>query len=148
MDDLVGSRGEAICYVLLTKHHAGRGAIFRPQFLGDKWPVVDFIVELVSVGSSIPFFFVQVRSTRAGYTPRTKQLRVKASSAQVTALASYPAPTYIVAIDEVTETGYKYQNRNTLSLETSVFVWTSSTDSVEAVSQMIIYFGFGTYRVG
>ena len=106
MRDAVGQRGEAIFYVLMTEFHGSAGPIFRPQFLGDKWPSVDYIVELQSAGPTTPFFFVQVRSTREGYTLRERRLKIKLTREQVRGLASYPAPTYIVGIDEVNEQGY------------------------------------------
>ncbi len=47
MSNELGQRGEALFYVLITKSYGRVKPIFRPQFLGDKWPTVDFIVELV-----------------------------------------------------------------------------------------------------
>ena len=106
VSDAIGRRGEAIFVVLMTEFHSTRGPIFRPQFLGDKWPVADYIVELERAGSQIPYFFVQVRTTREGYTTRERRLKVRVSQEQVVALAAYPAPTYIVGIDEREEVGY------------------------------------------
>lgn len=62
MRDALGQRGERIFEVLITKFHSDDGLIFKPQFLGDKWQYVDFIVELVGAGSYIPYFFVQVKT--------------------------------------------------------------------------------------
>lgn len=70
------------------------------------WPGVDFIVELIGAGSVTPFFFVQVRTTRQGYTGQGKRLRVGVSAGAVRVLAGYPAPTYLAGIDEVQEMGY------------------------------------------
>jgi hypothetical protein len=106
VSDAIGRRGEAIFVVLMTEFHSARGPIFRPQFLGDKWPVADYLVELERAGSQIPYFFVQVRTTREGYTKRERRLRVRASQEQLATLAAYPAPTYIVGIDELEEVGY------------------------------------------
>jgi len=64
MRDALGQRGEAIFTVLMTEFHSHAGPIFKPQFLGDKWQYVDFIVELVGAGKSVPYFFVQVKTTR------------------------------------------------------------------------------------
>ena len=101
-----GARGEAIFYVLMTEFHSEAGPIFRPQFLGDKWPTVDFIVELLGAGSGVPFFFVQVRTTRAGFTARQRRLKVGVSRHSLRRLGMLPAPTYVVGIDEVGEAGY------------------------------------------
>jgi hypothetical protein len=80
---------------------------FRPQFLGDKWPNIDFIVELMDASTAMtPYFFVQVKATRQGYTKRTHRLKVKVPKSSIEQLASYPAPTYLVGIDELDEMGY------------------------------------------
>jgi hypothetical protein len=66
--DVLGLRGEALFGALILRSHPTKGFLFRPQFLGDKWPVADFIVELEGVEDIRPFFMVQVRATSAGYT--------------------------------------------------------------------------------
>jgi len=104
MTNELGQRGEALFYVLITKSYGRMKPIFRPQFLGDKWPIVDFIVELV--GAITLYFFVQVKTTRDGYTKRTNRLKVQVSADDMCKLASYPAPTYIIGIDEIKEEGY------------------------------------------
>lgn len=106
MRNALGARGEAIFYVLMTEFHSAAGPIFRPQFLGEKWPTVDFIVELLGTGPGVPFFFVQVRTTRAGFTARHRRLKVGVSQGSVRRLGTLPAPTYVVGIDEVGEMGY------------------------------------------
>lgn len=106
MSDAIGQRGEAIAYVLLTKLHPTRGQLFRPQFLGDKWPFVDYLVALEDAGPLTPFFFVQVKTTRKGYTAKGKRLKVNVSESHIFGLASYPAPVYIIGVDEVSEAGY------------------------------------------
>jgi len=102
----LGQRGETIFFNLISKFHSNQGPIFRPQFLDAKWPTVDFIVELLGAGVTTPYFFVQVKATREGYTRRANRLKVKVSEKKVRELASYPAPTYIVGIDEIKERGY------------------------------------------
>ncbi len=103
----IGQRGESIFYVIITRLYGRALPCFRPQFLGDKWPNVDFIVELMDVPSGMtPYFFVQVKATRQGYTKRTHRLKVKVPKPHIQQLASYPAPTYLVGIDECEEMGY------------------------------------------
>lgn len=105
--DATGQRGEALFYVLITKLHGRPEPIFRPQFLGDKWPSVDFIVELTNSSSTvIPFFFVQVKTTRQGYTKSSRRLKVRVAPKDAKRLVSIPAPTYVVGIDEVNEMAY------------------------------------------
>ncbi|HBE19011.1 MAG TPA: DUF4365 domain-containing protein [Cyanobacteria bacterium UBA11149] len=106
MRDALGQRGEAIFTVLMTEFHDQSRPIFKPQFLGDKWQYVDFIVELVGTESIIPYFFVQVKTTRTGYTKKLNRLKVKVPQDSIRGIAAYTAPTYIVGIDEVTEKGY------------------------------------------
>ncbi|MFO5476742.1 MAG: hypothetical protein ACLBM2_23110 [Dolichospermum sp.] len=77
MRDALGQRGELIFSLLMTEFHSDAGPIFKPQFLGDKWQYVDFIVELIGAGSYIPYFFVQVKTTRQGYTKKDTRWNVK-----------------------------------------------------------------------
>ncbi|MBI4748802.1 MAG: DUF4365 domain-containing protein [Acidobacteria bacterium] len=106
MSNEIGQRGEAIFFVLLTKSFGRPYPIFRPQFLGDKWPAVDFIVELIGSGDQTLYFFAQVKTTRDGYTKQKHRLKVQVSAEGIQKLASYPAPTYIFGIDEVKEEGF------------------------------------------
>lgn len=106
MRDALGARGESLFHLLMTPFPLGGSPIFKPQFLGDKWQYLDFIVELVGADSYIPYFFVQVKTTRQGYTKKENRLKVKVEEESVIGIASYPAPTYIVGIDEIQEVGY------------------------------------------
>ncbi|MDQ2688369.1 MAG: DUF4365 domain-containing protein [Armatimonadota bacterium] len=104
--DSLGERGEAIFRLLITEFDGASRPMFRPYFLGDKWPAVDFIVELIGVSTAVPYFFVQVKATRSGYTQRRSRLKVKVDAGDVAALAAHPAPTYIVGIDEEAKVGF------------------------------------------
>lgn len=105
--DLIGARGEALFFSMLLKPVRARppgvpsdGFLFSPQFLGEKWPLTDHIVELRIAGSATtPFFFVQVRTTNSGYTRRDNRLKVGIDATKIQGLAAYPAPTYIAGID-------------------------------------------------
>ena len=44
-NDALGQRGESILYTTITSFH-GSAPLFQPAFLGEKWPVADFVVEL------------------------------------------------------------------------------------------------------
>jgi hypothetical protein len=92
---------------LITRKHPTRGYLFdHPRFLGEKKRTIDFHVELFHDESLIPFFFVQVKSTAEGYTAKEHRLKVQATAIMMKRLATYPAPTYIVGIDESGECGY------------------------------------------
>lgn len=106
MRDALGQRGEWLFSLLITEFHSNASPIFKTQFLGDKWHYIDFIIELVGAGSYIPYFFVQVKTTRQGYTKKDKRLKVNVEKESIIGIASYPAPTYIVGIDEIQEVGY------------------------------------------
>jgi hypothetical protein len=92
--------------ILMTAFESGGQPLFRPQFLGDKWPYVDFFVELLGHDDIKPFCFVQVKTTRLGYTKRQNRLKIGVSEDRVRGLVAYPAPTYLVGIDEWQEQGY------------------------------------------
>src|SRR6516162_8561794 len=59
----VGDRGESIFELAIMDYSRLPAPLFRPTFLGDKWPAVDFLVELTGVRGMTPVFFVQVKST-------------------------------------------------------------------------------------
>lgn len=106
MRNELGQRGENLFSVIITRFYGRRQPIFRPQFLGDKWPTSDFIVELI--GDTIiltPYFFVQVKTTRQGYDTQNR-LKVQISATEMQKLASLPAPTYLVGLDDINEKGY------------------------------------------
>ncbi|QDU18374.1 DUF4365 domain-containing protein [Urbifossiella limnaea] len=92
-----GSRGEAECHILLSELCGRRDPLFRPQFLGDKHPALDFLVILLDRPEF--YFFVQVKATRLGYTKNPRRLRVSLEQAEVDQLVACPAPTYLVGVD-------------------------------------------------
>ena len=106
MRQILGKRGEAIFTSVLTEFHANRGPLFDPTFLGDRWPAVDFFVELEGTPFPRPFFFVQVRTTSLGYTKKRRRLRAKIPTSAMARLRRYPVPTYVVGIDEGEPRGY------------------------------------------
>ena len=101
--DDIGTLGQNACTVHLTKLHVGWKALFKVHYLGDKSPTFDFLVQLNGVERTLPlpFFLVQVKATRRGYSsdgghPR---LRVRLSASEVTKMASCPIPTYLVGVN-------------------------------------------------
>ncbi len=104
--DLLGRRGEYIAFTRLAEVcQADELPYFDPYFLGDKWPLFDALVELVGAGNKTPYFFAQVKSTRQGYTT-TGRLKVEVKKSDVVAMIQYPAPTYVIGIDEKLERAY------------------------------------------
>jgi hypothetical protein len=107
--DYIGGRGEAIAYMRLSKVcRRNNLPYFFPHYLGEKCPTFDFLVELVGAGKRTPFFFVQVKTTTKGYTRRSvpPRLRVKVSAEDVRRMAAFPAPTYVVGVDETAERAF------------------------------------------
>src|SRR5947209_4472161 len=95
--DDIGSRGEAIFSVRITDFCGGSRPYFRPYFLGEKARTFDYLVQLVGAGRKTPFFFVQVKTTRLGYTKKhPRRLRVSMPGIDVKRFSSLPAPTYLV----------------------------------------------------
>ncbi len=83
-------------------------SIFPSAFPRRESATLDYLIELVGAGERTPFFFVQVKTTREGYTRRKRTLRLKIglSRRDVHRLALFPAPTYVIGIDERQEVGY------------------------------------------
>jgi hypothetical protein len=98
MKDVLGQRGEALFYVMISKFNNHAQPLFRPQFLGDKYPSIDFMVELVNyTGKMIPYFFVQVKTTRRGYTSNNR-LKLQVHKDDILRLSLFPAPTYFINV--------------------------------------------------
>lgn len=104
--DDIGSRGEFIFCTRIMDFCGRNLPYFRPHFLGEKAQTFDYLVELVDAPSGIPFFFVQVKATRKGYTKGKARLKVGMAGADVRRFSLLPAPTYLVGIDESEEVGF------------------------------------------
>lgn len=106
--DEIGSRGEYI-FCARIMNFCGRSLpYFRPHFLGEKAQTLDFFVELLDVGERTLFFFAQVKTTRKALTRKDRRLRVEMAATDVKRASQVPAPTYLIGIDEGTETGYVF----------------------------------------
>src|SRR4051794_4787549 len=104
--DHMGRRGETISFVRLTEVcQANDMPSFLPHFLGDKCPLFDILVELVGAGDKTPYFFAQVKSTRLGHNTKSR-LRVEVPKDDVLKMARYPAPTYVIGVDEKEEKAF------------------------------------------
>jgi hypothetical protein len=107
--DAIGKRGESIVVNLLTRPNRNGEPLFQPQFLGDKYPMIDFFVELLGVPTApTPLFLVQAKTTTRGLTARERKLRIQVTPAQMNGLVAYPAPTYIIGIDDPAEQAYLF----------------------------------------
>ena len=105
--NFVGERGEILAYARLTDYQGLPRPLFRPYFLGAKAQTIDYLVELEGAGHVFtPYFFVQVKATAKIERQPGRNLRVKVSLKDIKLLVRYPAPTYILGIEERTEQGF------------------------------------------
>jgi hypothetical protein len=95
--DVTGSRGEKILELWLTDYKEFRGPLFRPGFLSEKWPTIDFYVELRAVRKRKPYFFAQAKATT---TALSGGLRISTKRKDIELLLRIPGPTYIFGIHE------------------------------------------------
>lgn len=101
--DVVGSRGEILFELAITQYKAFRRPLFRSRHLGEKWPTVDFFVEIRG-GKKRPFFFVQVKSRTAKATGKFFTVQIKGRDYD--RMLKIPAPTYLVGVDEPSKKVY------------------------------------------
>jgi len=76
LSEITGSRGEAILELSLTEYKDFVSPLFRPGFLGDKWPTIDFYVELRNIKGRTPYFFAQAKSSSGALLSKSKSLRI------------------------------------------------------------------------
>ena len=79
MSNDIGKIGERIFTVLIGRYFDQQGYLFDPIFLGDKYPTVDFYVDLLNNQDEKGFFFVSVKTTIQGYSADKKKLKIKAN---------------------------------------------------------------------
>jgi hypothetical protein len=104
--DLIGKRGEAIVCACLTEFGSKQIPYFDPHPLGEKCPTFDYLVELLGVGDTPAYFFVQVKATRQGYTKQTANLKRSVDASDVRKMVRCPVPTYVIGVDEPAELAY------------------------------------------
>ncbi len=95
--DDTGFRGERFLEICLTDYQEFRGPLFRPGFLGDKWPTIDFYVELRAVRKRKPYFFAQAKATTSALSGG---VRISTKKKDIELLLQIPGPTYIFGIHE------------------------------------------------
>src|SRR5437868_5649842 len=90
---VVGERGEKIFELAISDYSLTRTRLFRHAFFTDRWPAIDYVVELVGVRNITPFFFVQVKSTTEPIVDDS--VKVDLPPEKKMALARLPGPTYV-----------------------------------------------------
>lgn len=96
LKDVIGSRGESIAKLKLTEYTAFPQPLFLVGFLGDKWPSIDFYVELEAVRGKRPYFLAQCKSTSSALT-RTS-INVDFRRKDIDKMLRLPGPTYLIAV--------------------------------------------------
>jgi hypothetical protein len=100
LSDVTGYRGEKILELRLTDFAGLKSPLFRPGFLGDKWPSIDFYVELRNVRRTTPYFFAQAKSTARELRATSTTLKISSETRDIERLLRIPGPTYIFGIHE------------------------------------------------
>jgi hypothetical protein len=103
LNDIKGSRGEAIFEVRLTDYKNFPRPLFRPGFLGDKWPAIDYYVELLNVAGRTPYFFAQAKATGGKLAKKASTIGISAKKKDIQRLLKIPGPTYIFGVHEPSE---------------------------------------------
>jgi hypothetical protein len=99
----IGQRGESIFYLKLSVLHGTR-PLFRAAQLGEKWPVIDFAVELYRKPGQL--FLVQVKATQMPINPVKGRLPIDVKPEHVKRLLSSPIPAYLVGVHEPSEEAF------------------------------------------
>lgn len=80
--------------------------MFRTTYLGDKYPAVDFLVDLVGkTDRPRGFFFIQVKGSTTS-SPVAARLTIDVAKERFNTLAGLSAPTYLIGADLVAGTPY------------------------------------------
>jgi hypothetical protein len=105
--DYIGKRGEAIFRFLITDWCDGE-PWFDDNFLGEKQPIKDFIVNLIEPTSGDAVFYAQVKATNGKYvgSGRSRRLKVKLSKKDTAKLRKASGPAFLVGIDIASRKGY------------------------------------------
>jgi hypothetical protein len=109
IQDQIGHRGETLFRVMITRKCRGRRWFYDVIF-PEKYPTIDFHVELLQPRSEKAHCYVQVKATEQGLggDGPDRMLKVRVSRADVKRLRRMPAPTYVVGIDVTKELGEAY----------------------------------------
>ena len=102
LHNVIGERGEQFALLALTEHAELGGSLFRPVFLGGKFPAIDCYVELATIPGWTPFFFGQVKSGTTGLSAGSMRLDVRLTKSAAARLLELPAPTYVLGVHEPT----------------------------------------------
>jgi len=106
LGNVIGDRGEIVFELAITDYSQFRFPLFRPAFLGAKWPTIDYYVELLGVPNGSPFFFAQIKTTREPLSQNALVLEIKVERAKCARLFRIPGPTYLIGVHEPTQRAF------------------------------------------
>ncbi len=111
MNNKIGKRGENIFATIISRNVASKGFLLDPTFMGDKFPTVDFHVDLLQYPHKA-FFYASVKTTTLGYSPGDEKIKITIGKEEVAELGKFSIPVYIFGIDETKEKGYMISANN------------------------------------
>jgi hypothetical protein len=81
---------------------------FDVVYLGEKAEAKDFMVNLIEPTSGDANFYVQVKSTKQGYSGKgaSRKLKADVDKEDIEKLKKVPAPTFVVGIEIIGECGF------------------------------------------
>jgi hypothetical protein len=100
LKDVTGRRGENIVELCLTDYRTFAKPLFRAAFLGEKWPSIDFYVELDGVPGKSLYFLAQAKATTSALTATC--LNISTKKRDIDRLLRIPGPTYLLGVHEPT----------------------------------------------
>ena len=106
LSEPIGDRGERIFELAVTNYKDFTAPLFKPGFLGAKWPAIDYYVELLGARGATPFFFAQIKTTAQPIAANATALEINAEKKKCEQLFKIPGPTYLVGVHEPTEKAY------------------------------------------
>jgi hypothetical protein len=106
--DQIGRLAELVAATDLSRPVMGRyhRPLFRATWLGDKYPAVDFLVDVLGrKDTSLGFFFAQVKGT-APARAQAARLSIDVPRERFNQLVRLPVPTYLIGVDVNAEVSY------------------------------------------
>lgn len=88
----IGDRGESIFMTRITQWN-----YFKVYFLGEKAPIVDFLLEILDIATPY-YFLVQVKGTTLGYQ-QGGNLKANVDNDKMIKLLNRTLPTYVAGVD-------------------------------------------------
>jgi hypothetical protein len=101
LKDVTGRCGEDIADLCLSEYLAFGKPLFHATSLGEKFPSVDFYVELDGVPGRSLYFLAQVKATTSALTATS--LNISTKKRDIDRLLEIPGPTYLLGVHEPTK---------------------------------------------